>query len=337
MDSGEDAPPGRGNTTSAHEASEASGSHSVDVQLLTTPASRLLKVSDRARLALEASPYSERQVRRHESRARANAHAGTRPRGVSLEADPSASKAPVVGPDDSRRETEKRVAAADDDCERDATPRASGPATSTTKPSAHVVRQSPEAHARRLKAAADELLRTPLLRVASASPVGAFDVGSDASRVSPSPPPRPRAAPRLRWSAAARARRGTRRGRTATTGRGAKTPARSAGPPSSAPPPRGTGFARDARRWRSASPPRNARTARRSERTRRPSREGTRSARRGRARDKKTSRLLGLGLERAARTRRPRTSLRRRRRRRRGRPRTAGVAPRRGARLDWPR
>ena len=192
MDSGEDAPPGRGNTTSAHEASEASGSHSVDVQLLTTPASRLLKVSDRARLALEASPYSERQVRRHESRARANAHAGTRPRGVSLEADPSASKAPVVGPDDSRRETEKRVAAADDDCERDATPRASGPATSTTKPSAHVVRQSPEAHARRLKAAADELLRTPLLRVASASPVGAFDVGSDASRVSPSPPRRAR-------------------------------------------------------------------------------------------------------------------------------------------------
>ena len=192
MDSGEDAPPGRGNTTSAHEASEASGSHSVDVQLLTTPASRLLKVSDRARLALEASPYSERQVRRRESRARANAHAGTRPRGVSLEADPSASKAPVVGPDDSRRETEKRVAAADDDCERDATPRASGPATSTTKPSAHVVRQSPEAHARRLKAAADELLRTPLLRVASASPVGAFDVGSDASRVSPSPPRRAR-------------------------------------------------------------------------------------------------------------------------------------------------
>lgn len=149
-----------------------------------------MKVSARARLALEASPYSERQVRRRESRARAKTHALTQPRGVGLGAHPSTSKAPVVGPDDydcRARDTEKRVAAAD----RDATPRASAPSTSTPKPSARVVRQSPEAHARRLKAAADELLRTPLPRVArDASPVGGFVVGSDASHVSPSPPRR---------------------------------------------------------------------------------------------------------------------------------------------------
>ena len=147
-----------------------------------------MKVSARARLALEASPYSERQVRRRESRARAKTHAWTQPRGVGPGAHPSTSKAPVVGPDDCRaRDTEKRVAAAD----RDATPRASAPSTSTPKPSARVVRQSPEAHARRLKAAADELLRTPLPRVArDASPVGGFVVGSDASHVSPSPPRR---------------------------------------------------------------------------------------------------------------------------------------------------
>ena len=188
MDSGGDAPSGRGDTTSAHDACEASGSRSVDIVpvLSTTPAAVSLKVSARARLALEASPYSERQVRRRESRARAKTHAWTQPRGVGLGAHPSTSKAPVVGPDDCRaRDTEKRVAAAD----RDATPRASAPSTSTPKPSARVVRQSPEAHARRLKAAADELLRTPLPRVArDASPVGGFVVGSDASHVSPSPP-----------------------------------------------------------------------------------------------------------------------------------------------------
>ena len=190
MDSGGDAPSGRGDTTSAHDACEASGSRSVDIVpvLSTTPAAVSLKVSARARLALEASPYSERQVRRRESRARAKTHAWTQPRGVGPGAHASTSKAPVVGPDDCRaRDTEKRVAAAD----RDATPRASAPSTSTPKPSARVVRQSPEAHARRLKAAADELLRTPLPRVArDASPVGGFVVGSDASHVSPSPPRR---------------------------------------------------------------------------------------------------------------------------------------------------
>ena len=154
---------------------------------MTTPSAKL-KVSDRARLALEASPYSERQIRRRESRARAKAHAGTQPRGVVLGTEPSTSKAPVVAPDDVSRETEDFVAAAD----RVATPRAPGPATSTPKPSPRVARQSPEAHARRLKAAADELLRTPLPRVESVSPVGGFDVESDVSHVSPSPPRRAR-------------------------------------------------------------------------------------------------------------------------------------------------
>ena len=184
MDSGGDAPSGRGDTPSAHEAGEASGSRSVDgtPSGLTTPSAKV-KVSDRARLALEASPYSERQIRRRESRARAKAHAGTQPRGVVLGTEPSTSKAPVVAPDDVSRETEELVAAAD----RVATPRAPGPATSTPKPSPRVARQSPEAHARRLKAVADELLRTPLPRVESVSPVGGLDVESDVSHVSPSP------------------------------------------------------------------------------------------------------------------------------------------------------
>ena len=154
---------------------------------MTTPSAKV-KVSDRARLALEASPYSERQIRRRESRARAKAHPGTQPRGVVHGTEPSTSKAPVVAPDDVSRETEDFVAAAD----RVATPRAPGPATSTPKPSPRVARQSPEAHARRLKAAADELLRTPLPRVESVSPVGGFDVESDVSHVSPSPPRRAR-------------------------------------------------------------------------------------------------------------------------------------------------
>ena len=189
MDSGGDAPSGRGDTPSAHEAGEASGSRSVDgtPSGLTTPSAKV-KVSDRARLALEASPYSERQIRRRESRARAKAHAGTQPRGVVLGTEPSTSKAPVVAPDAISRETEDFVAAAD----RVATPRAPGPATSTPKASPRVARQSPEAHARRLKAAADELLRTPLPRVESVSPVGGFDVESDVSHVSPSPPRRAR-------------------------------------------------------------------------------------------------------------------------------------------------
>ena len=274
MDSGGDAPSGRGDTTSAHDACEASGSRSVDIVpvLSTTPAAVSLKVSARARLALEASPYSERQVRRRESRARAKTHALTQPRGVGLGAHPSTSKAPVVGPDDydcRARDTEKRVAAA---TRRE--PRASAPATSTPKPSARVVRQSPEAHARRLRrrrmsSCARLCLESRETRVPSAGS------SSEATRPTsrrrrrgvgfgdPTPASTPAGAPRRRWSAAARARRGRRRGRTGRPRRDGETrdPVFGTGTPSRAAAARGP--ARGRGPWRGASPPQNARTARR--------------------------------------------------------------------------
>ena len=154
---GTSTPSERGVTSSAHAVDDASGSGAMPTS--ETISSSKMRVSEKAALALAASPYSERQVRRRASRT---------PRSASKSRGPRRNAHPRVVDDPSLAKSSDEIAA---DCGTNKeqvvveTTTASTPTCATPSTTTRVTPQSPALHAKRPNSHTHASLVSPLPRV----------------------------------------------------------------------------------------------------------------------------------------------------------------------------